>query len=254
MGWLFNWIGHYAIETELNIRPVETVQWKWSSPRGNWSSMIMNGMLGGLLLGGLVGILLDLLHLSLPNKYYNPFDLFPLFATLIAAVIGFLIGLFNILGALVQSDISVRLVPNEGIRRSSRNSFLFLGLYGGISGILIYGLLGGLAFVSLLPPWMFALTTGLFGLYGGLKNGGIAIFQHLTLRFLLYCNGLAPWRYIRFLDQAVERVFLRKVGGGYIFVHRMLLEYFAALYPECTRQGQTRLPDKTACRQNNSDC
>jgi hypothetical protein len=26
-----------------------------------------------------------------------------------------------------------------------------------------------------------------------------------------------------------DRIFLRKVGGGYIFIHRMLMEYFAAL-------------------------
>jgi hypothetical protein len=44
-----------------------------------------------------------------------------------------------------------------------------------------------------------------------------------------------PWRYARFLDYCVERIFLRKVGGGYIFVHRMLMEYFAAL--------ETRSPD-----------
>ena len=38
-----------------------------------------------------------------------------------------------------------------------------------------------------------------------------------------------PWNYPRFLDYATERILLRKVGGGYIFVHRLLLEYFAAL-------------------------
>jgi hypothetical protein len=31
----------------------------------------------------------------------------------------------------------------------------------------------------------------------------------------------------RFLDQATSLVFLRKVGGGYVFIHRLLLEYFA---------------------------
>jgi hypothetical protein len=34
------------------------------------------------------------------------------------------------------------------------------------------------------------------------------------------------------LDYAAERIFLRKVGGGYIFIHRMLMEYFAALEAE----------------------
>ena len=27
----------------------------------------------------------------------------------------------------------------------------------------------------------------------------------------------------------------KKVGGGYIFIHRMLLEYFAGLTPQSTR-------------------
>jgi hypothetical protein len=50
-----------------------------------------------------------------------------------------------------------------------------------------------------------------------------------------FCTNV-PWNYIRFLDYAAERVFLRKVGGGYIFTHRLLMEYFATLGP--TRQAK----------------
>jgi hypothetical protein len=32
-----------------------------------------------------------------------------------------------------------------------------------------------------------------------------------------------PWNYPRFLDYAAERILLRKVEGGYIFIHRLLL-------------------------------
>jgi hypothetical protein len=35
-----------------------------------------------------------------------------------------------------------------------------------------------------------------------------------------------------FLDYATERILLRRVGGGYVFVHRLLQEYFASLQPE----------------------
>jgi hypothetical protein len=38
--------------------------------------------------------------------------------------------------------------------------------------------------------------------------------------------------YVKFLDYAEERIFLRKIGGGYIFIHRLLQDYFAALYKE----------------------
>jgi len=34
---------------------------------------------------------------------------------------------------------------------------------------------------------------------------------------------------IPFLEFAVNPIFLRRVGGSYIFVHRLLMEYFAEL-------------------------
>jgi hypothetical protein len=37
----------------------------------------------------------------------------------------------------------------------------------------------------------------------------------------------APRDYVRFLDYSVELVLMRKAGNGYVFLHRMLLEYFA---------------------------
>jgi hypothetical protein len=66
----------------------------------------------------------------------------------------------------------------------------------------------------------------------GLYTGGRACLQHVVLRRLLVQNGSAPWHYVAFLDYAAERLFLRKVGGGYIFIHRLLQEYFASLYKE----------------------
>ncbi len=53
--------------------------------------------------------------------------------------------------------------------------------------------------------------------------------QHFILRWVLWRAGSMPWNYVRFLAYAAERILLRKVGGGYIFVHRLLLEYFASL-------------------------
>ena len=38
-----------------------------------------------------------------------------------------------------------------------------------------------------------------------------------------------PSDYIHFLDYAAERNLLRKVGGGYMFVHALLLDYFTTL-------------------------
>jgi hypothetical protein len=64
---------------------------------------------------------------------------------------------------------------------------------------------------------------------GLVDGGGKACIQHFTLRLILYCNAYIPWNYARFLDYATERIFLQKVGGGYIFIHRLLLEHFAQM-------------------------
>jgi hypothetical protein len=64
---------------------------------------------------------------------------------------------------------------------------------------------------------------------GLVDGGGKACIQHFTLRLILYRDGYIPWNYARFLDYATERIFLQKVGGGYIFIHRLLLEHFAQM-------------------------
>jgi hypothetical protein len=78
------------------------------------------------------------------------------------------------------------------------------------------------------------LYEGLFigltcGLLLGLLNGWLACLRHIVLRWLLWRHKAIPWNYPRFLNYAAERILLRRVGGGYIFVHRLLLEYFVDL-------------------------
>ena len=75
-----------------------------------------------------------------------------------------------------------------------------------------------------------ALKSGLsFGLMSALWYGGVDVIQHYTLRLILVIQGHTPANYARFLDYAVDRIFLQKVGGGYRFIHRLLLEHFAEM-------------------------
>jgi hypothetical protein len=108
--------------------------------------------------------------------------------------------------------------PNQGIFRSAKIATLFL----------ILGMVCGIGFAKIIV----FIDLPLFGSICGLVYGGNACIRHFTLRLILYLNGYTPWNYTRFLDYATERLFLRKVGGGYIFVHRMLLEHFAEMSPE----------------------
>jgi hypothetical protein len=48
-------------------------------------------------------------------------------------------------------------------------------------------------------------------------------------------TGCTPFRFIKFLDHCAKLILLKKVGGGYIFIHRMLLDYFADMNPQSTR-------------------
>jgi len=60
-----------------------------------------------------------------------------------------------------------------------------------------------------------------------LHYGGQACMSHLALRIALWREGVMPLNYVGFLDYATERIFLRRVGGGYIFIHRLVQEHFA---------------------------
>ncbi|HSG15395.1 MAG TPA: hypothetical protein VLE70_03605 [Anaerolineae bacterium] len=56
------------------------------------------------------------------------------------------------------------------------------------------------------------------------------MIKHFLVRTLLWLHRDLPWDAVRFLDYAGELIFLRKVGGGYIFIHRLLQQYFASLH------------------------
>ena len=96
--------------------------------------------------------------------------------------------------------------------RDSRRGFSLVEIIVAL-GILVFGVLGALG----------------IGLAVALSKGARFFLQHWGMRLVLRLKGYAPFQYVRFLDYAAERFFLRKLGGGYIFVHRMLMEYFASL-------------------------
>jgi hypothetical protein len=100
-------------------------------------------------------------------------------------------------------------------------------MLGGLLGGLLFGLLGWLLFSlisGLLTELLFGLVVGLlFGLLFGLE----AAIQHYLLRCWL--QHTFPLRAVPFLEDATMRILLRRVGGGYSFTHRLLLDYFADL-------------------------
>ncbi|NET05025.1 MAG: NACHT domain-containing protein [Symploca sp. SIO2B6] len=186
----------------------------------NWRKILIIGLIcslsGGIIFGLVAGLSGGLIFGLTRGITFG----------LIFGLSGGLIG--GLTEGLERAEIETKTSPNQGIWQSVRNaitSLLIFGLSGGLIGELIGGLIG-----ELMGELIGRLTGGLsFGLIGGLLNGGKACIQHFTLRLILYFNNYIPWNYAHFLDYATERIFLQKVGGGYIFIHRMLLEHFAQM-------------------------
>jgi hypothetical protein len=135
---------------------------------------------------------------------------------------------FGIAGGITSEEIETKPIPNQGIWHSRRNSRR-IGSAFGLSLAFIFGLLFGFTYGPL-SGLAGSITVGLAGwMVGWFLFGGLTYTQHLFLRLLLTNKNCMPWNYVEFLDYASENVFLRKVGGGYMFVHRILLDYFAKM-------------------------
>lgn len=153
------------------------------------------------------------------------------------------VGLWKGLSPQILEDHRKRIKPNQGIRWSIRNGLL-MGLIAGV-----FCELGGL-FLYIL---YFSLTDGLaLGLSEGLNYaqsnrlgvdlpgvllaalylGGLAGLRHLLLRIQLAHADQLPWRTIPFLNAATRCILLYRDGGGYRFIHRLLLDYFADCVPD----------------------
>jgi len=124
-------------------------------------------------------------------------------------------------------EIKETTFSNQGIWRSLINSFIVLlialfmfSLIGGLISLIFNSFIGG-AKLGL-------LVGGLMGCFLSLVPG-IACIQHLMLRLILFIKNDSPWNYSNFLNYSTELLFLQKVGGGYIFTHRMLMEHFAKM-------------------------
>jgi hypothetical protein len=152
------------------------------------------------------------------------------------AISGLLGGVFGgLLGGITYRPIETRRTPNQGIRQAGRRALLVGSVCGLFFGLIIGQDAARFGWERAGP--LGAQLVGLFvgvgvgmagGVASGMAHGGEACVAHLLLRLILWRSGMLPLRSVRFLEYATERVLLRRVGGGYMFVHRMLQEHFAA--------------------------
>jgi hypothetical protein len=200
-----------------HIAVVETLRWSFPSALRSAAVGLLAGLLGGLL-GGLGTGLFAAPTVGLGAALGVGLDV----GGPVGATFGVLGGLlFGLIGGLTRGAVEdeQKALPNQGIRRSARAA-LAVGLAAGLIVWLAFGLTGGATN---------GILMGLpFGLAAGLAFGGYACLSHCALRLVLWRSGALPLDCVRFLDSAADRLLLRKAGGGYLFVHRLLQEHFAA--------------------------
>lgn len=229
---------HVIHRVGTEIQPAEIVAWSWKNVWSHLPETFNNGLLGGLVIAMMVFATFG----TATSLFYGvAYGL--AFGSVFALVCGLVVATTVILTRVMGTGWSSTILDerqlihvNEGIQRSARNS-LFAGCLLGPVGGIASGLASGLAFGMLgkLHGWLilglgFAIVmTCIFALLFWLTQGGIAWIEHYMLRLFLWQSGQIPWNPVRFFDYAAERILLRKVGGGYMFAHRLLLDYFAAL-------------------------
>lgn len=176
------------------VRMVEALGWSWPSATK------------GLLIALLMGVIAEAIEASLIgfNGMSRTMLTFGLAGTL--------------LGGLRGRRLPETAFPNQGLRLSIRNSII-AALAASFSIGAVTLMIRGVTDALLLMLFMI--------LFVGAIYGGSNVVKHLLVRLILWHKGKLPRDCIGFLDYAAGLVLLRKVGGGYIFAHRMLQEYFA---------------------------
>lgn len=233
-------VSGFAIDQLSYIKPIEKMGWSW---KGFFKKACL-----GILVGILVGILslgfmfagfymeADRQNITVENLISNIFEnseadmlqslkgnVMALFCIGIGGMGIFFMAIswviFGILGGVTNNISANKVQPNQGIKMSFRN---------GAIALMVTGFIFGLVLLS--TNLMTLITYGLFlSLIIGAKLGLSGVVKHYTLRLVLWFSGKIPFKFIPFLDYCAKLILLKKVGGGYIFIHRMLLEYFASL-------------------------
>jgi serine/threonine protein kinase/energy-coupling factor transporter ATP-binding protein EcfA2 len=221
------------------IHCTEVVSWSW---RRFSRSLFSKDIFYNALLGVMIGIIFSTKQLFQGNVNN-------ILSAGLSTGILIMLGI-RLVSAILQGISSnkitnqQRTTPNEGIHRSLSHGLVsfFVGsvmiaFFTIITGLLAFVLNGGLPALTNISGLLVAFNSNLAnalllapigGLFAALSLGWLAAWQHTLLRIILRINNALPLQISRFLDYATDCALLRRTGGGYIFIHRAFLEYFAA--------------------------
>lgn len=177
------------------IRPIEVRRWN------------ARRTIFGAIVGLLVGLVFRMLLGSAPGLSFG-FMLAPIFALIFGYVV-------------VGTEVKVE--PNQGIRQSAATA-LKSAFFCAIAGMCIVGTCYGV--VRGLGQEIVNIILGLTAAAASLELGAKPFMQHLGLRMVIAAYGRLPLRLVAFLEASCDLNLLRRMGGGYMFGHEYLREYF----------------------------
>lgn len=210
------------------IKVFETLKFSWKQS-GQYIAIA-----GGLAVGISTTFVVSLLALFLGLDHLTPLRIM----TSLIGASGSLIFILLFLSGLIPSELEYRTRPNQGIIVTVRNA---IGIF--VISVIFHIIPLFLIGIGPIVTLEFAVAMGIsfIGSLGALylmAYGGISVLQHLTVRSLLEQQNKTPRNLAKFLNFTSELILTRRVGGGYIFIHRYLLEYFAHLYQESANTEQ----------------
>ncbi|VEP15582.1 membrane hypothetical protein [Hyella patelloides LEGE 07179] len=194
-----------------SIEPVSKLQWSWRK---------VLKVIPGIFLIGLY------LFLTSQTSIY---------------LIGICLTIF-LLGGITNNQLKNTTIPNQGIVNSAKNAISLTTV-----GVIFFAV-GATSLQGLIPiSYLFGRILCLVGVSSfvlAMVKGGITCIQHFVLRVLSRYYNYTPWNYADFLNYAARINLLQKIGGGYIFIHRLLKEHFIDLGINKHRQNFQVNPEK----------
>ncbi|CAL9428226.1 hypothetical protein SUDANB95_01982 [Actinosynnema sp. ALI-1.44] len=176
---------------------------------------IFLGLLGAVF-GAPVGMVLAVGAVISGGSFGAP----PADAVLVGGTAGGLLGVL-LATALMMSGQDRASLRDEPSGTGLRDAVWFFAMVIGILGVPL------VAVLSVLCGPAGAAVGALTAVSLGYAHSGRGLLTYWLCRLLLARAGVLPLRLLRFLDFAVDRMVMLKVGGGYLFLHRLLLEHFA---------------------------
>ncbi|BBD63250.1 hypothetical protein NIES2109_61000 (plasmid) [Nostoc sp. HK-01] len=234
--WNFYWCKYWNKDNE-EINLIEKLDWNLQERAKNLLKYVPISFLIGLIVAvpsawleihGILNLYKEGIEKNIIG-YQNSITLTMLILIYTCLVGIGLVFLYGLTSDSPTKEISNEIYPNQGIFITLQNT-LFIGIIDWtITGVLSFLIGFYIQAHKMIPALTYGISYGFIAavFFAICSSSGQTCIKHFALRLILYKKNLIPWNYAKFLDDASEMFFLRKVGIGYEFFHKEFQEYLA---------------------------